>query len=199
MEDQAPTPGCIGFGPFEFDARSGLLRNGVSEQYLADQPLSLLTALVERPGELVTREELRQRLWPDGTFVGFDHGLNSAINRLREALNDSADTPRFIETIPRRGYRLLVPIEVARPTFPPRCGEAPVESTLDDRARTAIDLDQPAEAGLATPNEAPGTSKRTRRLLCADGSNGHRRALVRGSPLATARHSSRTTPGECGH
>ena len=118
MEDQGPAARRIGFGPFEFDARSGLLRNGVSEQYLADQPLSLLTALVERPGELVTREELRQRLWPDGTFVGFDHGLNSAINRLREALNDSADTPRFIETIPRRGYRLLVPIVVARPTIP---------------------------------------------------------------------------------
>jgi DNA-binding winged helix-turn-helix (wHTH) protein len=79
MEDQAPTPGCIGFGPFEFDARSGLLRKGVSEQYLADQPLLLLTALLERPGELVTREELRQRLWPDGTFVGFDHSDWSSV------------------------------------------------------------------------------------------------------------------------
>jgi DNA-binding winged helix-turn-helix (wHTH) protein len=65
MDDHGQAARCIGFGPFEFDARSGLLRNGVSEQYLADQPLSLLTALVERPGELVTREELRQRLWPD--------------------------------------------------------------------------------------------------------------------------------------
>jgi Tol biopolymer transport system component/DNA-binding winged helix-turn-helix (wHTH) protein len=141
-------------------------RNGVSEQYLADQPLSRLTALVERPGELVTREELRQRLWPDGTFVGFDHGLNSAINRLREALNDSADTPRFIETIPRRGYRLLVPIEVARPTLVPAVrADAPVESTPDDRACTAIDLDLPAEAYQATPYETSGTIKRTRRLL----------------------------------
>ena len=165
MEDHGPAARCISFGPFEFDARSGLLRNGVSEQYLADQPLSLLTALVERPGELVTREELRQRLWPDGTFVGFDHGLNSAINRLREALNDSADTPRLIETIPRRGYRLLVPIVVARPTIPAAMADAHVDSTLDDRACTAINLDQPAEAYQATPHETSGTTKRTRRLL----------------------------------
>ena len=99
------------FGPFEFDPRSGHLRSESSTLRLADQPLALLNALLERPGEMVSREDLRGRLWPEGTFVDFDHGLNSAVSRLREALNDSASTPRFVETIPRRGYRLLVPVE----------------------------------------------------------------------------------------
>ncbi len=95
----------------ELDLKSGQLRSESGTHRLADQPLALLTALVERPGEMVSREELRLRLWPDGTFVDFDHGLNSAVSRLREELNDSANTPRFVETIPRRGYRLLVPVE----------------------------------------------------------------------------------------
>jgi len=117
MQD-APAPDCIRFGSFELDRRSGQLRNGETRQHLSDQPLAILKALAERPGELVTREELSHRLWPDGTFVSFDHGLNSAINRLREVLSDSAEYPRFIETIPRRGYRLLVPVEVVGPTVP---------------------------------------------------------------------------------
>jgi Tol biopolymer transport system component/DNA-binding winged helix-turn-helix (wHTH) protein len=116
MQDQVPALGPIRFGPFELDPRSGQLRNGLNRQLLADQPLALLSALLERPGELVTREELRRRLWPHGTFVDFDHGLNSAVNRLREALSDSAEAPRFVETIPRRGYRFLVPVEVAPST-----------------------------------------------------------------------------------
>ena len=111
MQDRlAPAP--LRVEPFELDPRSGQLRHGEARHHLSDQPLAILKALAERPGELVTREELRRRLWPDGTFVGFDHGLNSAINRLREVLNDSAESPRFIETIPRRGYRLLVPIQL---------------------------------------------------------------------------------------
>ena len=72
-----------------------------------DQPLQVLKLLLERPGELVTREELRQQLWPSDTFVGFEHGLNAAVGRLRETLGDSADAPRFIETLPRRGYRFV--------------------------------------------------------------------------------------------
>jgi Tol biopolymer transport system component/DNA-binding winged helix-turn-helix (wHTH) protein len=104
-------PKAFRFGPFEFDPRSGHLRSESGTLRLADQPLALLNALLERPGEMVSREDLRGRLWPDGTFVDFDHGLNSAVSRLREALNDSANTPRFVETIPRRGYRLLVPVE----------------------------------------------------------------------------------------
>src|SRR5436190_819704 len=108
-------PTAFRFGPFELDPNSGHLRSESSTHSLADQPLALLNALLERPGEMVSREELRRRLWPDGTFVDFDHGLNSAVSRLREALNDSANTPRFVETIPRRGYRLLVPVEAVGP------------------------------------------------------------------------------------
>src|SRR6476659_4596 len=107
---RSPSSKAFRFGPFEFDPKSGHLRTESSTYRLADQPLALLNALLERPGEMVSREDLRRRLWPDGTFVDFDHGLNSAVSRLREALNDPANTPRFVETIPRRGYRLLVPV-----------------------------------------------------------------------------------------
>lgn len=111
MPQPLSSPKAFRFGPFAFDPKSGELRTEDRSLLLADQPLALLTALLERPGEMISREELRGRLWPDGTFVDFDHGLNSAVSRLREALNDSASTPRFVETIPRRGYRLLVPVE----------------------------------------------------------------------------------------
>jgi Tol biopolymer transport system component/DNA-binding winged helix-turn-helix (wHTH) protein len=112
MQIRASSKSSVRFGPFVFDPRSGdLVGEGVACR-LSDQPLALLTALLEQPGQLVTREALRQRLWPDGTFVDFDHGLNSAVSRLREALKDSANAPRFVETVPRRGYRLLVPVDV---------------------------------------------------------------------------------------
>src|SRR2546426_10853413 len=85
---------------------------------LQEQPLQILSVLLERPGELVTREELRQRLWPADTFVDFEHGLNAAIKRLRDALGDSAETPRFVETVPRRGYRFVAPVDRAAPLAP---------------------------------------------------------------------------------
>lgn len=95
------------FGPYEVDFRAGeLLKNGRKIR-LQDQPFQILVMLLEHPGGVVTREELRQRLWPTDTFVDFDHGLNNAINKLRDALNDSADAPRFIQTLPRRGYRFI--------------------------------------------------------------------------------------------
>ena len=97
----------IRFGVFELDARSGELRKSGVRLNVQDQPLQVLKILLERAGELVTREELRQRLWPSDTFVGFEHGLNAAVGRLRETLGDSADSPRFIETLPRRGYRFI--------------------------------------------------------------------------------------------
>jgi TolB-like protein/DNA-binding winged helix-turn-helix (wHTH) protein/tetratricopeptide (TPR) repeat protein len=106
------------FGSFEVDFRSGeVLKNGRRIR-LQDQPLQVLGMLLEQPGEVVTREDLRQRLWPTDTFVDFDHGLNNAINRLREALNDSADAPRFIETLPRRGYRFIAQFTADAPTLP---------------------------------------------------------------------------------
>jgi DNA-binding winged helix-turn-helix (wHTH) protein len=99
-----PKPrGCC-FGLFEADLRSGELRKHGVRLKLQDQPFQVLALLLESAGDVVTREELRQRLWPADTFVDFDTGLNSAVKKLRDVLADSADEPRYIETIPRRGY-----------------------------------------------------------------------------------------------
>src|SRR5215475_2861126 len=98
------------FGVFELDLRAGeLRRNGVKVK-LQEQPFQVLAELLERPGQVVTREELKNRLWPADTFVDFDHSLNAAIKRLRDALGDSAENPTFVETVARRGYRFLAPV-----------------------------------------------------------------------------------------
>jgi TolB-like protein/DNA-binding winged helix-turn-helix (wHTH) protein/Tfp pilus assembly protein PilF len=111
----APRPNAlvriVRFGIFEVDLNAGELRKGGIKIKVHGQPFEVLTLLLARPGEVVPREELRQTLWPTETFVDFDHGVNTAINRLREALGDSAENPRFIETVPRRGYRFVAPIE----------------------------------------------------------------------------------------
>ena len=107
------------FGEFELD-NSGELRSGGHKVKLQTQPSQILRILIERPGEIVTREELRQKIWPSDTFVDFDHGINNAIKRLREALGDTAETPRFIETVPRRGYRFLANLEPAKVVTGPR-------------------------------------------------------------------------------
>lgn len=104
--------GMARFGVFEVDLYSGELRKSGVRIKLQDQPFKVLQALVERPGELVTRAELKSRIWPDMEFGDFDHAVNLSINKLRTALGDSADTPRFIETLPRRGYRLVAPVEL---------------------------------------------------------------------------------------
>src|SRR5262245_52874074 len=98
------------FGVFEADLRAGELRKQGKRVKLQEQPFQVLTVLLQRPGEVVTREELRNRNWSPDTFVDFDNSLNTAINKLREALGDSADNPRFIETLPRRGYRFIAPV-----------------------------------------------------------------------------------------
>ena len=100
----------IHFGVFEADLRAGELRRNGSKVKLQEQPFQILAMLLERPGEIVTREELRARLWSADTFVDFDHGLNSAIRRLRDALGDSAENPSFVETLGRRGYRFIAPV-----------------------------------------------------------------------------------------
>ena len=101
----------VRFGTFEADLGAGELRKSGAKIKVHGQPFEVLVLLLERPGEIVPREELRQRLWPTDTFVDFDHGVNTAINRLREALGDSAENPRYIETVPRRGYRFVAPVE----------------------------------------------------------------------------------------
>ena len=111
MERHSQLGPSVRFGPFELDVRSAELQYNGRKTLLNEQPFQVLLALLERPGELVSREELVQRLWPDGTFVDYERGLNKAVNKLREALRDSADSPRFVETIPRRGYRFIAPLE----------------------------------------------------------------------------------------
>jgi len=129
MSAAFPTPRVIRFAAFEVDLGAAELRKHGLRIRLPEQAFQVLATLLDRPGGLVTRAELRTRLWPDGTYVNFDHGLNKAVNRLRAALGDSAVNPRFIETVARRGYRLLVPI----------AGEAsPNELTGRRRIRLAV-------------------------------------------------------------
>ena len=104
----------IRFGVFELNLRSGELRKAGLRVNLQEQPLRTLALLLEHPGEVVTRDALRQRLWPQDTFVDFEHSLNAVIRRLRDTLGDSAETPRFVETVPRRGYRFIAPVEDGR-------------------------------------------------------------------------------------
>src|SRR5918993_5205039 len=99
------------FGVFEVDRRSGDLRKAGVRIRLAAQPFQVLILLLDRAGDVVTREELQRHVWPADTFVDFDRGLNKAVNRLRETLGDTADSPRFIETIPKRGYRFIAPVQ----------------------------------------------------------------------------------------
>jgi TolB-like protein/DNA-binding winged helix-turn-helix (wHTH) protein/cytochrome c-type biogenesis protein CcmH/NrfG len=105
----------VRFGPFQLDLRAAELHHNGTKTKLPEQPFQILAELVEHPGEVVTREELRQRLWRSDTFVDFEHGLNAAVKRLREILGDSAENPRYIETLPRHGYRLMVPVEKPEP------------------------------------------------------------------------------------
>ena len=125
MEAPAPNP-RISFGSFELDPESGeLLKNGRRIR-LQDQPFQVLLMLLEKPGRVVTREELQQRLWSKDTFIDFEHGLNAAINRLRQVLDDSADMPRYIETLPRRGYRFIYPLDhPSLETFRPPVSPSP--------------------------------------------------------------------------
>lgn len=153
------------FGTFELDGNTGDLRkDGKVRPRFQGQPLQVLLHLLEHPEEVVTREELRQRLWPADTFVDYDHSLNAAVNRLREALNDSADNPRFIQTIPRRGYRFIAPVETLKVTanattqsdsLPQIRHDATITSTLtSNRSRV-----------LSDPRELPVVPLATVRLL----------------------------------
>jgi DNA-binding winged helix-turn-helix (wHTH) protein/Flp pilus assembly protein TadD len=110
MSHECHPPALLRFGIFEVDLRSGELRKQGVRIKLQEQPFHVLALLLQRPGEVVTRDELRNQSWPADTFVDFDNSLNTAINKLREALGDSADNPRFIETLPRRGYRFIAPV-----------------------------------------------------------------------------------------
>jgi TolB-like protein/DNA-binding winged helix-turn-helix (wHTH) protein/tetratricopeptide (TPR) repeat protein len=110
MPNATQAPAIRRFGAFEVDLQTGELRKSGMRLRLSGQPFQVLAVLVQRSGEVVTREELQSLLWPADTFVDFDHGLNNAVARIREVLDDSADTPRYVETVPRRGYRFIAPL-----------------------------------------------------------------------------------------
>ena len=125
------------FAAFEINLHSGELRKSGMRLRLAGQPFQVLAVLVERPGELVTREELRSKLWLADTFVDFDHGLNNAVARIREVLDDSSDAPRYVETIPRRGYRFIAPLTDLRPTAGPASAKLGPASEITRRQASA--------------------------------------------------------------
>jgi cholera toxin transcriptional activator len=141
------------FGVFEVDAAAGELRRKGVRVKLNAQPLQVLLLLLERPGEVLTREEISRALWPDGTFVDYERGVNSAVNRIREALGDAASSPRYVETLARRGYRFVAPVERLRE------GVVAVEF-----------LEEPQDAGvgggiLATERDLPKVSHRVVQTL----------------------------------
>jgi TolB-like protein/DNA-binding winged helix-turn-helix (wHTH) protein/Tfp pilus assembly protein PilF len=129
VQETGPSARLLRFGVFEVDLLAGELRRSGAKLRFPGQPFQVLAILLERPGGVVTREELRKRLWADGTFVDFDHNLNAAINKIREVLGDSAERPRFVETLPRRGYRFIAPVEPVAPVAPP----APSVAAVSDR------------------------------------------------------------------
>lgn len=155
-------PRVIRFAEYEADLRSGELWRQGHRLKLQDKPFQVLAALLQKPGELVTREELRQSLWAADTFVDFEHGLNTAVNKVREALRDSANNPRFIETLPRRGYRFIGPIN--------NSGEA--QATSPTEAATQHVVSPPRRSDTADKTELPTAPRPAARglLLLIEGS-----------------------------
>jgi TolB-like protein/DNA-binding winged helix-turn-helix (wHTH) protein/Flp pilus assembly protein TadD len=143
MNDNNARPRLLRFGVFEVDLRAAELRKQGLKVKLCGQPFQILALLLERPGEAVTREEIREKLWPEGTFIDFEHSVNSSIKRLREALGDAAEHPRYIETLPRRGYRFLGPVEAVSPAPSPAISARPVSpppaATLPGKAGAGAD------------------------------------------------------------
>jgi TolB-like protein/DNA-binding winged helix-turn-helix (wHTH) protein/Tfp pilus assembly protein PilF len=136
--EERPAPQIACFGIFEVDLRVRELHKRGLKVKLQEQPFQVLAALLEHPGEVVTREALRQRIWPADTFVDFDNGLNGAINRLREALGDLADSPRFVETLPRRGYRFIAPVDKKVDSLPEQTGGNRVVARIERRWPLAV-------------------------------------------------------------
>jgi len=170
--DAAPSRLIYRFATYEADPATGELRKAGTRLRLPEQPFRVLIMLLERPGELVTREEIRQKLWPADTFVDFDHGLNTVINRLRETLGDSAANPRFIETLTRRGYRFLAPVEATGPATAATAHPAAKVETISPPAAGsgktsgALPVLNGRIAGVLTkPEDVPAVPRRYVRVL----------------------------------
>jgi DNA-binding winged helix-turn-helix (wHTH) protein len=143
------------FGVFEVDSTTGELRRNGLRVKLHSQPFQVLFMLLERPGEMLTREEICRELWPDGTFVDYEHGVNSAVNRLREALGDKASNPRFVETLARRGYRFLAPVERIAPE---QASPMAIVAQISEEAPTVPTRTGFLDRILATPQDLPKSS-----------------------------------------
>ena len=150
MPDASQASAVRRFGPFEVNLQAGELRKNGMRLRLSGQPFQILAVLLERPGEVVTREELHSKLWQSDTFVDFDHGLNNAIARIREVLDDSSDTPRYVETIPRRGYRFIAPLADVQPA-------AATPSTAEPRV---VSPQSPDARDVASVEITPSRTKR---------------------------------------
>jgi DNA-binding winged helix-turn-helix (wHTH) protein len=143
------------FGVFELDLSAGELRKSGAKLRLQEQPFQVLALLLERAGEVVTREELRQKLWPSDTFVDFDHSLNTAINKVREVLGDSASSPRYVETLARRGYRFIAPVQASGISEAPAASlkvQAPTAAVSSDSSSSPVALHP--ELGVPIPRRA---------------------------------------------
>jgi cholera toxin transcriptional activator len=153
------------FGTFEADAATGELRRQGTRLKLNAQPFQVLCLLLERPGEVLTREEISRELWPDGTFVDYEHGVNSAVNRIRDALGDAASSPRFIETLARRGYRFVAPVERIAP-HDEASFAAPEHGATESPEQARLETDgNPLRGILASPDELPKASHRVVRTI----------------------------------
>jgi len=157
MREELRANGRLRFGVFELDLRAGELRKHGLRIRLQEQPFQVLALLLESPGEVVTREELQKKLWPADTFVDFDHGLNKAINKLREALGDSAESPRFVETVARRGYRFLAEVKTAEATLV-REPEIATQAKPPEDRNSAGNVGSPAVAKDGPPSSAAKTA-----------------------------------------
>ena len=148
------------FGAFEADAATGELRKQGMRVKLNAQPFQVLLMLLEQPGQLVSREEISRELWPDGTFVDYEHGVNSAVNRIREALGDTAGSPRFVETLARRGYRFLAPVERmgSGDAQQPTLDESKASELVEPAAHASHSEPQSRRRILSTPEDLPKTS-----------------------------------------
>src|SRR5450432_190076 len=162
------------FGEFEADLRAAELRKRGHRLKTQMQPFQILVALLERPGDVVTREEMRLRLWPEDTFVDFDHGLNTAVAKLREALGDSAASPKYVETIAKRGYRFLAEVEKVEetassaltPSEAPKAVASTSAAIPASPAQSQVALPQESAAGQKSPStELPRASRKTSRTL----------------------------------
>jgi len=162
-------PERIRFGEFELDVRAGELRKGKFLVRLQEQPLQVLLVLLENPGKVVTREEIRERLWPDDTIVEFDHGIGTAVKKLRQALNDGAESPRYVETLPRRGFRFIYPEVVRLPEAGASDGAKPgaKPAAKPDALITVAGVRAGGDARTTAGQETGIPSARRRRLLPA--------------------------------